>query len=405
MTRAALILAFLPLIACEQPREITEPSAELSAIIEGQNQLAIDLMATIPEDGNLFYSPFSITSALGMTYAGAAGVTHQEMHDTLHIPVEDAVFHQEFGALSRDLAGDHNRPYTLLSGNRLWGQEGMTWKQAMLDTCAEHYDAPVTDLDFAGDTEGARKDINQWVSKMTEGMIDEALKSGDINSATRLVLSNAIYFHADWSEAFDEEFTSEGDFTLGDGGVVSAPLMHGTLPAGLYQDELLSVLRLPYEGDEISLLVFLPAEADGLDALELALTPSEIDGWVSSMDDGDVAITLPRFSMRSRFDLADTFSELGMPSAFDEQQADFSNMTEDASLYISKIIHEAVIELDEQGTTAAAFTGVVMTVSSFQETPEFTADHPFVFAIRDDLTGAILFMGRLADPSLQPSQG
>lgn len=404
-TRALSLLSLLPLLACEQPRAITEPGPDLLAVIESQNQLALDVLAIAPEEGNLFLSPFSISNALGMTYAGAAGQTREEMRAVMHIPVDDAVFHAELGALGRDLAGEHHRPYTLMNANRLWGQEGMGWQQAMIDTCAEDYGAELANVDFSGNPDGARRDINQWVSRQTDGMIDEALWSGDVNAMTRLVLTNAIYFQADWSEAFEAENTAPATFTLADGGQVQVDMMSGSLPASVYSDEAVSVLSLPYEGEELSLLVILPAAADGLDALEASLSPSEIDGWVASMSSGDVDIELPRFTMRSRLSLADALAALGMPSAFDPDLADFSGMTDEAELYVADVIHEAVIELDEEGTRAAAFTGVTMGVNSAGPGLSFVADHPFLFAIRDDLTGTILFLGRMVDPSLTASQG
>lgn len=403
MRRATALLS-LSLLACEQPREITSASPELAAVIEGQNQLALDLLAVAPEDGNLFLSPFSISNAMGMTYAGSAGTTHDEMRAVLHVPGDDAVFHRELGALGRDLAGDHHRPYTLRMGNRLWAQEGLSWEQPFVDTCAEDYGAPLGEVDFLEDAEGVTRDINRWVSRLTDGMIDEAVQPGDLNSSTRLALTNAIFFEADWAEPFEPEDTSPGGFTRADGSEAQVEMMRGSLPAGLYSDESVSVLRLPYEGEELSLVVLLPADIDGLEALEAGLSPSQLDGWVSSMTDGDVSITLPRFSMRSRLSLVQAFSDLGMPSAFGDG-ADFSAMTGDATLVIDDILHEAVIELDEQGTRAAAFTMVSMMETSFVEVREFTADHPFLFAIRDDLTGAILFIGRMADPALATLPG
>lgn len=392
-------LFFIPLLACAEPRQVTGQSPELAAIVEAENSLALDLMAALPQEENLFFSPFSIYSALGMTYAGAAGQTREEMKDTLHVPVDDAVFHREFGALSRDLAGQHHRPYTLLSGNRLWGQEGLNWEPAMLETCAGDYDAELTEVDFAGDSEGARAKINRWVSRSTDGKISEALGQGSVTQDTRIILSNASYFHADWALPFEPSDTVPTDFLLADGEPVSVPMMNVEAQAGLYVDESVSVLRLPYEGEELSLLVILPAEIDGLAALEDELSPAQISTWVDGMGGlSSVRVSLPRFSIRSRFDLAQTLSDLGMPSAFTPGLADFSGMTPDADLSLGSVEHQALIEVDEQGTTAVAFTAVMAIDYALINGNSFVADHGFVFAIRDDLSGALLFVGRLVQP-------
>jgi serpin B len=243
------------------------------------------------------------------------------------------------------------------------------------------------------------------VSRETNGHIDQALRPDDLPDGTKLALTNAMYFHADWADAFEADATSPEDFTLADGEVVRAPMMRGTKPAGLYVDEEVSVLRLPYKGEEISLVAILPAEHDGLAALEERLSVSQLDAWLNRMGEstGDVVIELPKFSMSTRLSLKSLLGDLGMPGAFDPARADLTAMTEEEKgLYIADVIHEARIDLDEEGTTAVAFTIVIAsdTMLSQTEQDEFIADHPFLFFIRDDITGAILFMGRMADPTL-----
>jgi serpin B len=399
-------LALLPLLACGQ-RALTELSADEQAVIFGHNELALDLMAAAPADQNLFIGSFSITSALGMTYAGAAGQTAEEMAAVMHVNVEDATFHEALGAISRDLNGPH-KGYDLLSGNRLWGQKRLGFEQDFLDITAEDYGAELKELDFARDSEAARRDINRWVSRQTNGHIDEALQREDVSRETKLALTNVMYFHADWAEAFEADSTSPRDFTLADGEVVRAPMMSGTNPAGLYVDEEVSVLRLPYKGEEISFIAILPAAPDGLAALEEGLSVSQLDAWLNRMegDTSDVDIQLPKFSMSHRLSLKPLLKDLGMPLAFDPELADFSGMTNDTKLSVADVIHEARIDLDEEGTTAVAFTVVIMTdyTLTVTERREFIADHPFLFMIRDDVTGAILFMGRMVDPTLAPPQ-
>lgn len=404
---STLPLVLLPLLACGQ-RELTNLSADERAVVLGHNELALDLMAAAPAEENLFLGGFSITSALGMTYAGAAGQTAEEMAYVMHVSVEDPTFHEALGAMTQDLNGRH-KGYELLSGNRLWGQKRLDFKPDFLDITDAHYGAELKTLDFADDAEGARRDINRWVSRQTKGHIDEAVQPGDLSASTRLALTNTMYFHADWADAFESESTSSGDFTLADGGIVQAPMMRGAKPAGLYTDEEVSVLRLPYKGEELSFVAVLPAAHDGLAALEEGLSASQLDAWLNTMDeagDADVSIQLPKLSMRTRIQLDTLLSDLGMASAFDPASADLSGMTDDAALYIERVVHEAHIDLDEEGTTAVAFTLVVTNeLSMIVEPRSFVADHPFVFFIRDDITGAILFMGRVADPSLAAPEG
>ena len=400
-------LLSLPLLACGQ-RELTHLSADEQAVIFGHNELALDLMAAAPAEENLFIGSFSISAALGMTYAGAAGQTAEEMAAVMHVNVDDATFHTALGAVSRDLNGRH-KGYDLLSGNRLWGQERLDFEQDFLDITKDDYGAELKTLDFARDSEAARKDINRWVSRQTNGHIDEALQPEDVSRDTKLALTNVMYFHADWADAFEAESTSPQDFTLTNGDVVRAPMMSGTKPAGLYVDETVSVLRLPYKGEEISFVAILPAEADGLAALEEGLSVSQLDVWLNQIGGGtaDVDIQLPKFSMSDRLSLKPLLEDLGMPLAFDPELADFSGMTDDTKLAVKDVLHEARIDLDEEGTTAIAFTVVIMSdyTLSIRDQREFIADHPFLFFIRDDVTGAILFMGRMMDPTLAPPQG
>lgn len=402
---SAALLTLLPLLACGQ-RALTELSADEEAVVFGHNELALDLLAAAPAEENLFIGSFSITSALGMTYAGAAGQTQIEMADVLHVNVPDPTFHAALGAITQDLNGRH-KGYALRSGNRLWGQKRLDFKDDFLEITDADYGAALEEVDFERDAEAARRDINRWVSRQTKGHIEEAVQPGEVTAATRLALTNAMYFHADWAEAFDPEDTSDQDFTLADGAVVRAPMMIGAMPAGLYEDDEVSVLRLPYKGEELSFIGILPMSEGGLAELEEGLSVSQLDAWLARMGQpsGDVHVTLPKLSMRSRLSLNTLLSDLGMPSAFDPALADLSGMTDEANLSVSDVIHEAQVELDEEGTTAIAFTIAITRDLSITERREWVADHPFLFFIRDDVTGAILFMGRVADPSLaQPGR-
>jgi serpin B len=404
---APTLACLLAVAACDSDpverdhRMVTERTAEIATIADANNDFALDLFGEMrAEEGNLFFSPFSISSALSMTYAGAAGTTADEMAEVLHVGLDDDVWHENFGDLTRDLGGDHaGRGYQLSVGNRLWGQDGYPWVQDFLDVNAVHYDAPLADLDFAANPESARVTINDWVEEQTKGKIEDLLQPGVITSDTRLVLTNAIYFKADWASQFDEGDTYDGAFTLADGSQVTTPLMtqEFEFQAGAFDG--VSVAKLPYQDDEVSMVILLPDAYDGLPALEEGLTAAQIDGWIEDLETAELPLILPKFEMTYDLSLSDVLQDLGMSSAFDPLAADFSGMADlvEGPLFISDVVHKAYVKVDEEGTEAAAATGVVVGVTSVPV--GFQADHPFLFLIRDDLTGSILFMGRVADPS------
>ncbi|MBW2256513.1 MAG: serpin family protein [Deltaproteobacteria bacterium] len=403
---APTLICLLAVAACEpeparDPRLVTERTTEIATVADANNDFALDLFGEMrAEEGNLFFSPFSISSALSMTYAGAAGTTADEMAEVLHVGLDDDLWHANFGDLTRDLAGDHpGRGYQLSVGNRLWGQDGYPWLQSFVDVNAVHYDAPLEDLDFAADPESARVTINDWVEDQTKGKIEDLLQPGVITSDTRLVLTNAIYFKADWASQFDEGDTYDGAFTLADGLQVITPLMNQELEFQAGAFDGVSVAKLPYQDDEVSMVLLLPDAHDGLPALEEGLTAAQIDGWIADLETAEMLLILPKFEMTYDLSLSETLRDLGMTSAFEPLSADFSGMADlvEGSLFISDVVHKAYVKVDEEGTEAAAATGVVVGVTSAPI--GFQADHPFLFLIRDDLTGSILFMGRVADPS------
>jgi len=398
------LIGAVALTACDpddgpyDPRVITERTAEIGAVVDGNNAFALDVYDQVRVEGeNLFLSPFSISAALGMTYAGAGGETATEMHDVLHVGLADDAFHGNFGALIQDLGGEHEgRGYELSVANKLFGQEGTPWVADFLAVTSDDYAAPLEDMDFIGDPEGSRMAINAWVAEMTRDKIEELLKEGLITSDTRLVLTNAIYFEADWATQFDPDDTVDGTFTTEGGAEVTVPLMSLSGEFELGGDDEVSVIRLPYQDDEVSMIGILPHDLDGLADVEASLTPEVLDGWLAEMWEVETEVVLPSFEMRSEIDLGETLIDLGMPSAFDCSVADLSGISEQP-LCLAAVVHEAYVKVDEEGTEAAAATAVVAVPTSMP--PSFVADHPFLFLIRDDLTGSILFMGRVADPS------
>jgi serpin B len=416
MIRPTLALAAASLllgVGCRpDPRSITRVTAELEPIVQGSNEYAWESWQASRDhaQGNLFSSPFSQVAAMSMVLAGARGETEAELAAALSVPEGgEEAWHEQLGLLIADLSGEHHRPYTLYTANQLWGQADYPWEQPFLELTADAYQAPLEDADFRADPEAARADINDWVAHQTRDRIPELFGSGDINSLTRMVLANAIYFLADWDLPFDQGDTQDRAFTLADGGEVMAATMSQNEEHGFAALEGLKILEMSYESGEVSMVFLLPDQIDGLEALEDGLDRETVDGWLEQLRDTQVDVRIPSFQMDTEFPLEEVLVDLGVESAWIEGQADFSGMLdpEVEKLWLSRVVHKAFVRLDEEGTEAAAATGAVMSGELAYEPSEpatFHADHPFVFLIRDRLTGTILFQGRMSDPSLAPLQ-
>jgi len=400
--KQALLLCTLVMIAL--PVAAAEPADGAAVVAADGNAFAIDLNARLraTESGNLFFSPQSISTALAMTYAGARGDTATEMARTLHFSLPQDQLPKAYGQLLAALHGSGaQRPYTLSVANRLWGQRGTAFLEPFLATMRTGYGAEMGLVDFMNQAEAARAEINVWVRKETADKITDLLPPSAIGPDTRLVLANAIYFRGDWARQFEKSATQDQPFHATGDRTVTAPLMFGKISAGYAAraDGALTVLELPYKGDEVSMLVLLPDASDGLPALEAKLTADTYRAWTADLVRRDVLVYLPRFSVESRFALAPTLGAMGMPLAFTDK-ADFSGMNGQRDLFISAVVHKARVDVDERGTEAAAATGVaIRTLAVQQEPPAFRADHPFLFVIRHNPTGAILFLGRVVDPT------
>src|SRR5262249_26235643 len=323
--------------------------------------------------------------------------TLESMTKTMHYPPQEAL-HPGYRAVNARINGDPNvkRGYQLSTANRLWGQKGHGFKPDFLKLTRDHYGAGLEEVDFVGDTEAARKTINAWVEKETRAKIRELLKPGVLDVDTRLVLTNAIYFKGDWVSQFKKDRTREAPFFLADGKQVQAPLMHQSGKFRGAGDPDLQALELPSAGKELSMLVMLPRKADGLAELEKSLTADKVNGVIGRLRDVPFEeVVLPRFKTTSAFSLRGELEKLGMADAF-RGGADFSGLS-DGRLYIKAVVHKAFVEATEEGTEAAAATAVVL--GGDGALPHFRADHPFVFLIRDNRTGAILFLGRVTDPT------
>ena len=398
------ILAPLGCAASEGQAPVVKPPGvtdqDVAAAAKSNNAFAADLYGALREqEGNLFLSPFSISTALAMTYAGARGETAEQMADVLHFDAEGKV-HRQFGGLGHSVRAREDAGYQLDVANALWVQEDYDLLETFLDTVTQNYGAGVRQVDYKGDTEGARKTINGWVEEQTRDKIRDLLQPGVLDHLTRLVLTNAVYFKGVWKVQFDPKATTDAPFQVTPDDSVTVPMMYQEDDFWYGEDEGVQVLGMPYAGDALSMIVLLPKAKDGLPALEQKLTAAQMEQWVSSMHPRKVRVYLPRFKATSQFGLGPMLAGLGMPLAFDARDADFSGMTGRPDLYISAVIHKAFVDVNEEGTEAAAATAVVMRVKSAMpaEPPTFRADHPFLFLIRDTESGAILFLGRMANP-------
>lgn len=377
-------------------------AADRTAVAEGNNVFAVALYGRLRnQKGNLFFSPESISTALAMAYAGARGTTAAEMAKTLHFTLPPDKLHPAMGALLHDLNAAHEG-YQLSVANALWAQQGYTFLDAFLNVLKTDYSAGLNQLNFKGATEAARRTINQWVEQKTQDKIKDLLQPGALRPDTRLVLTNAIYFKGDWETQFDKAQTKNEDFHLSPAQTATAPLMHREGRFNYFDGGSFQVLEVPYKGKELSLIIFLPKDSGGLPVLEQSLTDSNLQQWLRQLVSvPKVIVTMPKFKVTQEFELGSTLSAMGMPQAF-ASNADFSGMTGHRDFAISEVIHKAYIDLNEEGTEAAAATAVTMRALAMRAPegppPVFRADHPFVFMIRDNRSASILFMGRMADP-------
>jgi serpin B len=378
------------------------PGSGAVAVAEGSNRFAMDLYGKLRgERGNLFFSPYSISTALAMTYAGTRGNTATEMAGTLHFGLEPAKLHPAYRALATHLRGAGREGTLKLNvANRLWGQKGYHFLPAFLELTREDYGAGLQELDFAGAREAARKTINDWVEKETEGKIKDLIPPDSPPPLTRLILTNAIYFKSDWTHKFKKRATRDEPFWLSALDSVQVPTMRQTDTFGYGEDGALQLLEMSYVGGGQSMVVLLPKTRDGLAGLEEGLTADRLAALLKGVRSERVRVSLPKFKFTSQFSLTKALKAMGMRDAFDPLAADFTGMSDSPELYIGDVIHKAFVDVYEEGTEAAAATAVMMlgTAMPPAEPKVFQADHPFMFLIRDRQTGAIVFMGRVADP-------
>jgi serpin B len=367
---------------------------------------AADLYAHLAgQSGNLAFSPFSIETALAMIYAGAGGQTAKEMAAVLHLGPNNAATQAAYGALLRQIAADGNAPGSELDvADSLWGQSGYPFAPGFLQVLQNDYGAALNRADFAGAPEQARAAVNAWVAQQTHGKITDLFPPGSLTPATRLVLANALYFKGAWAQPFDPADTYGGTFLVAPGQTVSASMMHQTATFGYAHRDGVQTLEMAYANSHLVMDVLLPDQAGGLANLERQLTPANLAAWTSGLRQQRVAVTLPKFQVTGAFSLSQALSAMGMPSAF-SGHANFSGLNNGRDpLQISAVLHKAYVAVGEQGTEAAAATGVGVSTAVVGATRTaaqvFNADHPFVYVIRDTSTNAVLFMGRISNPGV-----
>ncbi|MGA7884947.1 MAG: serpin family protein [Acidobacteriaceae bacterium] len=397
---AALAVCLCPAVLMAQS---SAPAADQAALTQGNNAFAVDLYGQLrTQPGNLFFSPESVSTAFGMAYAGARGQTATQIQHVFHFTLPPERLHPAMGALLKERNGAHPH-YELHVADALWAEQDASFLPDYLKLMQDDYGAGLHRVDFEHAPEAVRGTINGWVAQETNNRIQNLIGPGALTPQTRLVLTNAIYFKGSWLAPFLADDTETEDFYLSAKQTVKTPLMHRTGDYYYYDGGSFQALELPYNGSELAMVVLLPKQKDGLPALEKQFTAAAVNTWIDKLELADkVVLTLPRFTMTQQFELSSALSAMGMPLAF-SGASDFSGMTGKPDFTISAAIHKAFIEVNEQGTEAAAATGMIMVATAMrgEEPPPivFRADHPFLFLIRDLQSGEILFMGRLENPA------
>ena len=388
----------------------TKPSVsegDIQSLVNGNNTFALNLYRKLAsQNGNLIYSPFSISLALAMTYAGARGETESQMAQTLHFDLSQSQLHPAFNALDLGLmqrgksANQDQEPMQLNIANAVWAEQTYPFQQNFLDTIALNYGAGIRLADFVNQYDPTRKEINNWVSDQTNKKIKDLLAEGTLDANTRMVLVNAIYFKADWLTTFDANKTHDAPFRLLDGSQTQVKMMsNGIYGIPFTKGTGYQAVELPYAGGTAAMDILVPDEGKFAE-FESTLDAAKLGEILNAMQPTSVQLGLPKFQFTSQFSLPDQLSALGMKDAFDPNNADFSGMTGNHDLYVSDVIHKAFVAVDEKGTEAAAATAVIMELAM---APMFenvlTIDRPFIFVIRDTVSGQILFVGRVINPA------
>lgn len=389
----------------------TGSAGDARKVSGANNRFAFEMYSRlVQEDGsrgsNLFFSPYSVSSALAITYEGAKGKTADEIRSVFHFPENETARRGGFSAMNAGINTGDPR-YSLRTANALWAEKTFPFLAEYTGTAGNSYGAKITNLDFIGSPEDSRKTINSWVEDKTENRIKDLLPAGVIDSVTRLVITNAIYFKGTWVKQFEKNQTADTEFRAAPGKTMMVPMMQRTDENAVFryaETDDLQMLSMPYDhttGKQLSMVILLPRD-DSLAMTESLLNESMLSALQQSAESRQVKVYLPKFTVKTKYtEMGRTLAAMGMPTAF-SSDADFSGMDGKRDLFISAVIHQAFVDVNEEGTEAAAATAVVMRLAAAPANPEpvpvFRADHPFIFLIQDEETGAILFMGRMVNP-------
>ena len=403
MKKIPSILLLTALIAVVLPssRVSAADSAEISVQVNFNTRFAMDLFGRLKTgEGNFFFSPYSISSCMAMVFAGAQEDTELQMARVLHFNTNQEVFHSVFSELQGQVEGAAKPgELELRLANGLWSQRGHPFNAAFLEIGKQLYGANIMQVDFKKNAEPVRKLIDGFVKERTGGKIPDLIPQGLINGTTRLVVVNAIYFKGKWEKPFKKEDTADAPFTVAVEKKVTAPLMHTTAEFNYGETPDMQVLEMPYGGGRLSMVVLLPKGSNEVDTVENVLRRRGPDALLSQASMKKVDVSLPKFRLTGQFLLSKELKEMGMPAAF-TSEADFFSMDDMHDLYLTEVVHKAFIEVNEEGTEAAAATGVTVAMTAVpMNNPVFRADHPFVFLIRDMQSRSVLFLGRVANPT------
>lgn len=394
MKTSSLTLALMLMVSIANSQQTTYTATEANSFA-----LRMYKQFAQADNENVFFSPISISMALAMTYAGAEDETKKQISEVFNFPYDDKNFHKQMGALQQELLGKQSDGVDIALANQLWAEKSYRFKCRYLRTTKKSYKAPVKRLNFKEKPNDSRIEINQWVEELTRDRIKDLLPDGSISSLTKMVLTNAIYFKGQWAQKFEVENTQEDVFTTIEGKQVKAPMMNAKDKFNVYQGDGLSLLELPYQGNDFSMLVILPNEDRSIGEIEKGLSVDHLNEYISKLAEKEVRLMLPKFKFDAEYQLKPVLSNMGMPIAF-SNTANFSRMSRSNDLKVDEIFHKAFVEVSEEGTEAAAATAVVIVLKSISLTVDFFANRPFIFIIRENTDGNILFMGRVTNPNI-----
>jgi serpin B len=369
---------------------------DAQTIVEGNTQFAFDLLAQLKDQkNNVFFSPYSISTALFMTASGARGNTEKQMLKVLHQPQNSLAYHKSFGALITKAGAKKNVELSIV--NSIWPQKGYHFKPEYLSLLKTAYKSQVTECDFVKDPNGEALKINKWVADKTKNKITDIIEPGVLDASTRLVLANAIYFYGEWKTTFDSSKTIEAPFYRKAEEIPNVRFMNALFAMEYAHNDMFKMISIPYKNNEVSMLIFLPNEPDSFSTALNSLDIRQYSALSKQLVPQKIDLFLPKFKIETEYMLQDLLPDMGMVDAF-SGEANFSGMTSDKSLLISKVIHSAFIDVNEKGTEAAAATVVVVSRNGGNHTITIKLDHPFIFMIKDNATEQLLFMGIMNNP-------